>query len=565
MVNSADMDGRIGSVLQFCSVPKPLLALGIGISLVEVAATLVFPLMVRQLIDTFDSGEFSLALILLEPLVLALMVVLVLAAIAGGLSSYLLSIAGHRIVRSLKQALFDSIISRDASFFDQQETGALVSRMSNDTRAIVLLLSQGLSGLFGGITLLLVSMLVLFLLDASLAGVILLIIIVTVLVISPIAAALAKIAKRANDRQAGLSAFLTRTFAQTRLVKAFKAERQESKQVELKLEGVFEQSRRSSIVKSTLQPITGLALSFAFLSIMIYGGSRVESGSLSVGTLTAFILYIVNLVAPLIQFSFFLSQYQEAKASAYRLNPLLNQLPGYHLEKTDYKFAAPHEGDLTIVDLKFSYSEPAEHPLLEVPFLQAKRGRVLVISGRNGSGKSTLFSLLLRFYEPHEGAIRFGDVDITTIPTSEWRSKLGYMFQETVLSTGSVAQNVAYGSAMPIDEDCVVNALIQAGCDDFVGPGKLDIHDALGESGKALSGGQAQRIGLARILYRDPDIVLLDEPTANLDPINTLKINRVIEKLTKDRIVIVISHRPLELDPKKVDLVQIDNGRVMKA
>lgn len=555
---------RILPVLRFCEVPKALLALGICISVIEVAATLSFPLMVRRLIDHFDSENFTLSSLLLDPLVITLVGVLVIGAVAGGLSSYAMSLAGHKVARSLKQALFDAIIARNIAFFDKSEVGALVSRMSNDTRAIVALLSQGLAGLFSAILLLFASMLVLFSLDATLAGVIMLIILITTILISPIVATLAGISRKANDRQAQLGSLLTRTFRQVRLVKAFDAERQESQHVKANLSDVFEQNRRASLVKSTLQPITGLALSSAFLSIMIYGGARVENGSLSVGTLTAFILYIVNLVAPLVQFSTFLSQYQEAKASASRLTPLLEEGIADGKEFHTRSAIKADDGDLTFEGVRFSYAGEADEPALDIADLRISRGRALIVTGRNGSGKSTLLSLLLRFYEPQQGAIRLGPTNIATLPKSEWRSKIGYMAQQTLISSGSIAENVAYGAKASIDEDRVLGALVQAGCDDFIGAGKLGIHDRVGEAGRTLSGGQAQRIGLARIIYRNPDIVLLDEPTASLDPTSEKEICKTINTLINQRIVIIISHRPLDLDPAKTDIIAIEHGRLLQ-
>ena len=534
---------------------------GLLISLMEVLATLAFPLIVRRLVDDLGKRTFSLETMFETPLFMILFSVLVAGALAGGLSGYMLSLAGHRTARSLKNLLFGRLISRDVAFFDKSETGALVSRMTNDTQAIVALLSQGIAGLVGGAVLLLASTIVLFALDVALAAAILLIIFATLAIVAPIAGLLSGIAKRANDRYAGLAARLTRIFQQVKLVKAFRAEGQEERNISDNLDEVYEQNCKASLVRSALQPMTGLALSLSFLSIMIYGGARVENGSLTIGTLTAFILYIINLVAPLIQFSTFIAQYNEAKASADRIEPLLNTT----LDQTVTGIAGPRPtGDdegIVLKDLEFSYTDGEAEPTLYIPYLNARKGRALVISGKNGSGKSTLLSLILRFYKPQRGKIMFGGEDIQDLPISSWRSEIGYMFQDTQLMSGTIAENVAYGCER-FDEERVRDALSRAGCDDFIAPGRLDIHDRVGEGGQALSGGQNQRIGLARIFYRDPEVVLLDEPTASLDPTNEAIIGRAINSLLKGRIVIVLSHRRLAIDPDKSDFLMLDGGRL---
>lgn len=519
--------------------PRAVIAGAILISLIDVAATLAFPVITRDLIDQVGSSAGGPAALLGTGRVVLLAAVLLGGALCGAVSSYLLARAGLSILRTMQARLFDSVTARPVAFFDGQESGALVSRIANDTRVLAQLLTTGIAGLVTGTLLLLGSVVVLTFLDGALTAMIFGIVLATFALMTPMIVRLSSVSKAINAHTADVAATLARTFSGIRLIKAFTAEPIERRRVGEQLGEVETSGRLLARTQAILSPANGLAVTAALVLIFTYGSARVAAGTLSAGTLTAFILYIFNIVAPLIHLSRFISQLRMAQGAAGPLAELLasEAEPGASALPPSWTRAAV--GTIRFEGVRFGYGDEC---VLQIDDLEVPVGKRTAIVGASGVGKSTVLALIERFYTPAAGRILCGGRDIATIDLTTWRQAIGYVPQSSPLMTGSIRDNIVYGAA-ELDEGRVISAAQAANCMEFVERLPAGLDAPVGENGVLLSGGQRQRIALARLFYRDPAILLLDEATASLDEENGHLVMQSFQRLMSGRTTIIVTHQ----------------------
>jgi ATP-binding cassette, subfamily B, bacterial AbcA/BmrA len=509
--------------------PYALIALAIAVALVDVAATLVFPVITRDLIDGIDVAAGGPGALLGNSRLLLLIAVLLLGAACGAVASYLLARAGLSILRRMQTQLYDAIAARPVSFFDRQESGALVSRVVSDTRVISQLLTNGVAGLVNGLCLLVGSIFVLTLLDGPLTAMLFGIVFATFLLMAPMVMRMSSINKAINAHAADVAAALARTFGSVRLVKAFTGH----------LTQVEASGRRLAMAQALLSPANGLAVTGALILLFTYGTARVAEGTLTPGTLTAFILYIFNIVAPLIQLSKFVSQWRMAHGAAEPLAELLEAAePKPAIAAVD-GWDRRLVGDIRFDNVSFGYGDET---ILDLDGLVIPAGKRTAVVGASGSGKSTILALLERFYEPTTGRILCGGQAIADIDLHSWRNMIGYVPQHAPLVSGSIRDNIVYGSDTA-DESRMEAAAAAANCMEFVAGFPAGFDSPVGENGVLLSGGQRQRIALARLFYRDPAILLLDEATASLDEDNGHLVMESFQKLMDGRTTIIVTHQ----------------------
>lgn len=544
---------------------KGLIVSGIAVGLFDVVATIAFPLIAKQLVDSMGDGGFSLATLMTSPTALALFGLLAIGAVASGVSGYLLSKAGMLIARQLKGALFARLLRRPVSYFDRTESGELVSRFANDTRNISGLVTKSLAGVFEGALVLVGSAVLLVMLDVPLTLMIFGVILGTFAIMAPVLIKTARFTERINDQNARFGSLLTGVFGEIRLVKAFNAEPVEERRTRKQLGMIYRENLRISRIEALISPMNGLALTIAMLIIFGYGGMRVAQGTLTIGTLTAFILTIFNIVAPIIQFSMIFNQYQSALGSSAVLAEMLDE----SLEEPDAGTAAPAaaagENAIIFEGVRFSYegtagnAGPETTELFDFDGVAIALGKRTAIVGPSGGGKSTLFALIERFYTPQAGRILYRGRDIAGFDLGQWRSMIGMVPQGSNLFAGSVLDNIAYGDPDPCAERAW-RAAQSANCSDFLsGPDSL--LREVGEGGVLLSGGQKQRIAIARMFYRDPQILLLDEATSALDAGNEDSVLGALEQLMAGRTTLAITHRVTSLD-RFDHVLAIEHGRL---
>ncbi|ROU07254.1 ABC transporter ATP-binding protein [Lysobacter enzymogenes] len=504
-------------------------------ALASVAGSLWFPIQTKHLIDRFDGGGIELQQVLLVA------AALVGGAAAGALSAYMLARIGYQVVAELRAALVDKLLRLPVASFDKESSGERVSRVIRDCEAISELITKQTVNLVTGVLLLAGSIVVLLLLDVPLTLTLLGSVVAAFAVMIPIAFLLDGLSRRTQDRVARISGILTHIFQEIRLVKAFTAEAQERRRSVAEIEDLKRLGLKTARVNVALEPVMSLAMTIAIIIILVYGAARVAAGEISVGTLTAFILYIFNVVNPLAQLTNFTAELQKAKGASVRIAAIFDEAEE---EKKTSAQPAPHSpgGVLEFRDVSFAYAGRDTTVLNGIDLL-FEPGTTTALVGASGSGKTTILSLIERFYEPSSGQILYDGRPIADYPLQQWRGGIGYVAQSAPVMPGSVRDNIAYGLSGEFTDDQVRSAAERAGALDFIERMPQGLDTVLIEQGNNLSGGQRQRIAIARMFLRDPDLLILDEATSNLDSETEHQVRLALEALMRGRTNIIVAHR----------------------
>ena len=547
------------SVLGHVRIDRAALVVATLLTLVEVGGTLGFPLLTRTIVD--GSGTIATSGGLFgQPVVVQLVLVLLAAAVAAALARYLTSRAGLALGARLRSAAIERLVAAPVTYLDGLASGEVTSRVINDTRAVAQLISRESLNAASAVLLLAGAALVLFSMDAALASILFGVIGAAFLAMLPVMLTMAAVAYRTQDETAKLSGRLTQVFAEMRMVKTFGAEERERRRADTGIAALFALGCRSARIEAALSPVMTLAVTISLVTILAYGGMRVAAGTLSSGTLTAFLLYIFTVVGPLAQLTSFFSQLSVARGASTRLAEVLRLAPEWSAPATPRATAGRTPRALTFDQIRFSYGDRLALSLDGLVFAPGSRTAII---GPSGSGKSTLLALVERFYTPDQGSIRHGDENITTIPLREWRARIGYVAQTSAMLSGSVRDNLLYGIDRPVGEEAIASALALSRSDGFVAALPEGLDTQIGERGARLSGGERQRLAIARMFLRDPEILLLDEATSSLDEENAHLVLQGLEALMRGRTCILVTHRMTGLEAMD-QIVALDGGELVE-
>ncbi|USG67164.1 ABC transporter ATP-binding protein/permease [Brevibacillus ruminantium] len=511
---------------------KLKISIALFMSIATTLVSLVIPLFTGKFVDSFTLDSISSGQIIL--LVLAF----VAQAVAGGLSIYLLNDVGQSIVAALRDRLWKKLLVLPVAYYDNQRTGETISRMTNDTGVVKGLITDHLTSFFTGIISIIGSVAVLLYLDWQMTLTMLITVPLTLLVLIPLGRQMYKISKGLQDETASFTTVMSQVLSEIRLVKASNAEPHEYASGKQGIDNLLLFGLKEGRVRALIGPLISFVLMVMLVVIMGYGGMRVSSGTLTAGELVAFILYLVQIVMPLGQFTQFFTQLQKAMGATERIIYTLeadeeDQLSGRELEDARLP--------IRVEQVTFAY-ENGETILEDVSF-QIEPGKVTAIVGPSGSGKTTMFSLIERFYQPINGTIRLGSDPISNFTLSSWRNKIGYVSQESPLIGGTIRENICYGVSRDVTDEELRQAAAMAYADQFIDELPNGYETQVGERGVKLSGGQRQRIGIARALLRNPQILMLDEATSSLDSKSEIIVQQALNNLMKGRTTLVIAHR----------------------
>jgi ATP-binding cassette subfamily B protein len=492
---------------------------------------------------------------------------IVVAFVAAGIAAFALSGAqtyftgwvGERALADLRIDLFRHLQQLSLGYYERNRTGAIISRITNDVEALDMLVTDGLSSLVQNSLLLGGTAVVLFFLDWRLA-------LATLIVLPLMAAATAWFRSRSNrayrrvrERLGLVTATLAEDIAGMRVVQSFT--REPASQATFR--GVNERYRESNyetvVLNGLYFPAVDVLASVATAIVLGFGGALVVDGSLTVGTLLAFTLYVANFFDPVQQLSQLYNTFLSAAAALDRITTVLDEEP----EVVDAPDATPLpriEGHVRFEHVRFGYGNLPEvlHGLdLDVP-----TGTTVALVGHTGAGKSTIAKLLARFYDPRDGRVTIDGHDLRDVTQDSIRSQLGIVPQEGFLFSGTVAENIAFGRPGASREE-VEAAAAAVGADAFVAelPERYDTE--LGERGFRLSLGQRQLVAFARALLADPRILILDEATSSVDIGTERRIERGLRRLLAGRTAFVIAHRLSTIRRADV-IVVLDHGRVVE-
>lgn len=520
------------NLIKSTNIKKGLFYTGIVLTLIGTAGSLIVPLLTQMFIDGFNTDLITV------PLVVLIIGVFLGSAIIDGISYYMLAKIGQTVVRSLREMVWAKFLKLPVSYFDKTKSGESVSRVVNDTSIIQNLITSHFPQLISGVLSVAGSVIILFFLDWKLTLIMFVSLPISIAVIMPLGSRMQKVSKKLQDETAAFTGTIQETLSEIRLMKSFNAESYEQQKGNGGIGQLYKYGMKEAVINALLSPIMYTIMMFVIILVIGYGGLRVADGTMTIGTLVAFLLYLFQIIMPMTMFAMFFTEYNKALGATGRIMGIL--------EMDDEKSGSLEDVSLAYKTLQFNNVSFGyeDTPVLENISFTANNNQKIAFVGPSGSGKSTIFSLIERYYSVWSGSITIDNIDIENIPLSEYRSGIGYVAQESAIISGTIKDNITYGlkAGEYTDED-IERAVKQSYTSEFIGELPDGILTEVGERGVKLSGGQRQRIGIARAFLRNPKVLMLDEATASLDSQSEKYVGEALNELMAGRTVLVIAHR----------------------
>lgn len=516
------------------NIPKLPLFFGLLGSLITTLVGLTIPLLTRELVDGFSAESLNGIVIVL------IAAGFIIQAVIDGFSTYLLAFTGQKIVARLREMMWSKLIRLPVSYYDKKTSGESVSRVVNDTGIVRNLISQHFPQFISGIITIIGAVMILLFMDWQMTLLMLISVPVTMAVMIPLGRRMARISRGLQDETATFSGDIQQTLSEIRLMKASNAEKPEETKGVSGINHLFSYGLKESRILAMIGPLMYLIVMMVMVVIIGYGGIRVAEGSMTTGSLVAFLLYLFQIVFPVTSFAMFFTQLQKAKGATERIIEILHEAP----EEGQTGIEMDISNKPVVVDnVSFAYS-PDEAVLKQISF-EVQPGEIVAFAGPSGGGKTTIFGLLDRFYEPTSGEIRIGSAPVKELSMKSWRSQIGYVSQDSPMMAGTIRQNLCYGLENPemITDDQLWQVAKMAYADQFIADFSKGLSTEVGERGVKLSGGQRQRIAIARAFLRDPKILMMDEATASLDSQSEAVVQKALSRLMEGRTTFIIAHR----------------------
>ncbi|HSL93081.1 MAG TPA: ABC transporter ATP-binding protein, partial [Bacillota bacterium] len=516
---------------------KPLLQASL-LTVIIAAISVSTPLITRLAIDHSVANRDWVGLLQIMSLYAAMVAL-------EWLVSYGQTLLAHRVaygaITKLRVRVFNHLLSLDPGFHQDSKVGAMTSMVMNDTESLFGLIAQGFIYFISDLVTIVAVFATLMFLSPRLALVITFTMPLTLFGTQMIGKLVRLAQRQVRQDIADLSAGVEQTVSGVKDVKAFAREGQQSERI-ARLSGAARDSQIKSAKASALMfPMMDLTSAIGLGAVIWQGGILFGRGQISLGVLTAALLYVRRIHGPLMDLSQTYNSYQTAAAALDRVSSLLNRKP--IITESEHPIKAGSVGDLQVTGVHFGYKES---DVLSGVDLCIPAGSKIAIVGESGSGKSTMVKLLARLYDPRQGEVYFGGVDVRNIALKELRRRIQVVPQDTYLFPVTIWENIAYG--MPdISREAVVRLSEEVGLREFFARLPSGMDTRVFEGGKSLSGGQRQAVAILRALIRDPDVLIFDEAASHLDPQLEKVIFDSLRGMWADKTIIVITHRTTSL------------------
>ena len=515
---------------------KGPLALSVLLILCVSALMLPYPLIMKEMLDGAlprkDLRELALLMVLFATVFVA----------RGGLSylnRFVLQRVGMRITCDLRKDVYAHLQTLSLKYYESRRTGQIVSRVAEDTGALFTLVTGVLVNLLSDSVTVLAVLAMLFWIHWKMALLTLIVLPFFALNYRAFKKDLRRMSRRHRRNWDRVVGFLHERVSSVRLVKSFSMEDREGQRFNRGIENDYRNFNHLMMHNTLLWVISDLISSVGTLLVLFYGGWLVIRGDLSVGLLVAFNTYITFLYSPIVRLNDLNTTIERAITGLEKIYEIMDT-PSFVVEKADARDLPPIQGRIEFRDVSFGYETGRK--VVHHIGLVVEPGKMFALVGPSGGGKTTLVNLLCRFYDVDDGAILIDGLDIRTVRVASLRRQIGLVMQESVLFSGTLADNIRYGQPDASIQN-VIEAAKAANAHDFITKLPRGYDTAVGERGVKLSGGQRQRIAIARAILKNPRILIFDEATSSLDTKSERLIQEAMERLMQGRTTLVIAHR----------------------
>ena len=535
---------------------RKVVSFGLFLIIIRSLSGLVLPYASKSLIDDIIPSKDMDGLILLLIIVCS---ALLFQSISSFSLTRILSVEAQHLISILRAKVQKKLLTLPVSFFDNNKSGALVSRVMTDVEGVRNLVGTGLVQLIGGTITAIISLIILIEINAQMTLFVLVPVIIFALIALKAFGYIRPIFRARGKINAEVTGRLTETLNGIRVIKGFNAEKQELKVFEKGVDDLFQNVKKSLTATAFITSSSTFLLGLASAGIMGMGGYFIMNDSMTYGEFVSFTLFLGFMIAPIVQMSNIGSQLTEAFAGLDRTQELMGLT-----EENDPDIRKvllnKIEGNISFKNISFSYDDKTS-VLHDVSF-ESPTGSVTALVGSSGSGKSTIAGLATAFLNPNSGEVLIDGIDLSTVDLQSFRSQLGVVLQDDFLYEGTIRENILFPRPDATEKE-LQQAVHGAYVNEFTDRFEKGIDTLIGERGVKLSGGQRQRISIARALLAQPKIVILDEATSNLDTQSESFIQKSLGLLMQNRTTFVIAHR-LSTIQKADQILVIEDGGIVE-
>lgn len=490
----------------------------------------------------------------------AVLVIAVTDAICTYAEKYLTTNVGQWVAHDLRRTIYTHVQRLSLAYHDQQPTGDLISRVTVDIDSIQSFIVSGLLSILVDTITLIGMIIVMFWVNWQFTLIALAVVPPLFFIVNTYTRRVKKASREVRKKEGKMISVVSEVVSSIRVVKAFSREDYEVRRFEGESLEAVEAALAARSLKARLVPIVNIVTAIGTCAVLWFGAQMAMSGHLAPGSLVVFVFYLGKMYKPMQDISKTIDAYSKAATGYDRIQEILRSDDEVH-DQAGARKASRFKGEVEFEHVAFAYKE--DEPVLRDVTMHVEPGTMVALVGPTGAGKTTIINLIARFYDPTSGAIRIDGTDIRQFTQKSLRGQISFVLQDTVLFSGTIWDNIAYGCPDATHSQ-IVNAAEAANAMEFIEKLPEKFSTSVGERGVTLSGGQRQRIAIARALVRNTPILILDEPTSGLDAASEQLVCEALDRLMEGKTSIVIAHR-LTTIRRANQIFVIENGAVAES
>lgn len=560
--NNEDSKEILKRIFSYVLPYKGRLAAGIFSMLVHAFLTVFFVKVFKDLIETIiaDMSAGSGGIIKLSWIAAFMILIYFLKGISYYGQQYLVSYVSHKAIRDIRDELYYHLQNLSLSFYSKNKTGEIISRVTNDVAKLESSIVKGAVSIIYKAFTFIGAIGYLLYLNYRLTVFLVVMLPLISYILNKFNKKIKRVSRRVQVKIANVSDVLQETLSAVRVVKSFGREDYEYDRFSSENQANFRAKMKETQYGSILTPLIEFVAAISFTAILWYGGYEVMQGRMKPSELIAFFTLLLTISDPLRSLTKLSRSIQQALASGERIFEIMDTESAITKENKDKIILEDVKGEIVYDNVNFSYDR--DEIVLKDINLKVSPGEVIALVGHSGAGKTTMVDLIPRFYDPLEGKMKLDGYDLKELDLECLRSFIGIVPQETILFSGTLKDNIAYGN-LEADDEAIMAAAKAANAHDFILEFPNGYDTVVGERGVGLSGGQKQRISIARAILKDPQILILDEATSSLDAESEALVQEALEHLMQNRTTFIIAHRLSTI--KNADkIVVIEQGEIVE-